>query len=163
MGSLLWTLSLDPATASWLICSPVISHHNDGLPPCPSLPGSVKNLFIPLIITLQDPAPHPPSLWSPSTTPSPLQCRSWAHTMQSSQTEGTLGGRDVVLVLFKCLQAPAFMSWISEPLKENTEALKPQKFISSWEVVGRTFWFVEEKIKVWRNAENPTCWLQKPV
>lgn len=46
----------------------------------------------------------------------------------------------LVLVLFKCVQAPAFMPWVSEPLNINTEALKPQKFMSSWEVVGRTFW-----------------------
>lgn len=40
MGSLLWTLSLDLATASWLICSPFNSHHHGfhgGLPPCSSL------------------------------------------------------------------------------------------------------------------------------
>lgn len=82
---------------------------------------------------------------SPSTVLStPMHA---AHWMQSSQTKGTFGGRDVVLVLFKCVQAPAFVPWISEPLKENTEALKPQKFMSSWEVVGSTFWFIAAKIK----------------
>lgn len=40
LGSLLWTLSLYPSTASWLICSPFMSHHDGfhgGLPPRPCL------------------------------------------------------------------------------------------------------------------------------
>lgn len=152
MGSLLWTLSLDSATASWLICSPFNSHHHGfhgGLPPCPSPVGHLRisllfsSLLYRILYLIFPGSDHLPEYSAPSN----------AEVLQSTYNailpdkRDLQCGRDVVLVLFKCVQAPAFMPWISEPLKENTEALKPQKFMSSWEVVGSTFWFIAEKIK----------------
>lgn len=91
-----------------------------------------------------------------STRHTPAQ----SHTMQSSQTGGTFNGRDVVLGLCTGSSFHALGQWAPEGKHWSLEASWVQVFMRGG---GEYFLVCSRENEVWGNAENPTCWLQKPV
>lgn len=159
---LLCALSFDLATAPWTACSSSVSQHNDihdGLPPCPSLliwesPFSsflCRILF--LIFTLSEPI-----------LLSTLQYRTLVCAMLSFLREGHISGRGCCFAaVYVCTGScpHPLDQWAAERKVWGLETPVTLKFVSSWEMRGRTFCFVVNKVR--GDVVNITQWLQKPV